>query len=105
MALPHPENAFGTAPIFVAEKPSSRKSIAAKERWTKYLDNAIFGFLALFAILLPHSIKGAERSWKIALVLWLVRLLIARVRPFRQPLVMPLLFYVVLSAISTILSP
>ena len=69
------------------------------------LDRAIFAFLALFALALPLSIKGAERSWKIALVLWLVKLLIERARPVPQPLTAPLLAFVSLSAISTILSP
>jgi len=78
---------------------------ANQSRWTRFLDPAIFGFLLLFAITLPHSIKGAERSWKIAFVLWLLKLAIERVRPFRQPLAVPLLAYVTLSAISTMLSP
>ncbi len=76
-----------------------------RSRWPRLLDYAIFGFLLLFAITLPHSIKGAERSWKIAFVLWLLKLAIERVRPYRQPLAAPLLAYVTLSAISTVLSP
>jgi O-Antigen ligase len=71
----------------------------------RLLDRAIFAFLALFAICLPFSIKGAERSWKITLVLWLVKLAVDRVRPLRQPLVAPLLAFVLLSAFSTVLSP
>jgi O-antigen ligase len=105
MALPRRESASDNSHIFVGGKSSKSESLVSKARWAAYLDNAIFGFLALFAILLPHSIKGAERSWKIALLLWLLKLVIVRMRPFKQPLVLPLLFYVVLSAISTILSP
>jgi O-antigen ligase len=59
----------------------------------------------LFAAALPHSIKGAERAWKIALVLWIIKLAVGRMRPFRQPLAAPLLAYVVFTAISTALSP
>jgi hypothetical protein len=105
MALPRRESAYDSGHIFVGAKSSKSESLVTKARLATYLDNAIFAFLALFAILLPHSIKGAERSWKIALLLWLLKIAIVRVRPFRQPLVLPLLFYVVLSAISTILSP
>ncbi len=76
-----------------------------RSRIAQFLDPVIFGCLALFAILLPHSIKGAERAWKLALILWLVKLVVDRVRPFKQPLTAPLLAYVVLSAISTLLSP
>ena len=105
MAFPYRETVSDTGQTFIAGDSVESESTLNKARWTQYLDNAIFAFLALFAILLPHSIKGAERSWKIALVLWLVKIVIARARPFRQPLVLPLLFYAVLSAISTILSP
>ena len=73
--------------------------------WASWLDGAIFFFLCLFAILLPHSIKGAQHSWQIACVLWLLKLAVERQRPFPQPLTAPLLAYVVCSAISTVLSP
>ena len=78
---------------------------ASTSPWTQFLDPAIFGLFLLFAVTLPHSIKGAERAWKIALILWLLKLAIERVRPFRQPLAAPLLAYVSLSAFSTMLSP
>jgi O-antigen ligase len=105
MALPYRASGSDTNEVFVAGKSSKNESPVTKVRWTQHLDNAIFGFLALFAILLPHSVKGAERSWKIALVLWLSKLVIGRMRPYMQPLTLPLLVYLVLSAISTILSP
>src|SRR5271157_894238 len=69
------------------------------------IDGIIFFFLMLFAILLPHSIKGAQHAWQIGFLLWLVKLALERKRPFRQPLTAPLLAYVTLSAISTALSP
>jgi O-Antigen ligase len=69
------------------------------------MENATFFFLCLFAILWPHSIKGAQHAWQIAFVLWLVTLAVERRRPLSQPLTAPLLAYVVLSAISTMLSP
>ena len=56
-------------------------------------------------LLLPHSIKGSQHAWQIAFVLWLLKLAVERKRPFPQPLTAPLLAYVVLSGISTALSP
>jgi O-antigen ligase len=88
--------------------PASRSvlnSNGGNSTWLGFLDPAIFGLFILFVATLPHSIKGAERAWKIAFVLWLLKLAIARVRPFRQPLVAPLLAYVTFSTISTMLSP
>jgi hypothetical protein len=76
-----------------------------RSRLSKFLDCGIVASLMLFAISLPHSIKGAERSWKIALVLWLVKFAVDRTRPFQQPLAAPLLAFVTLSAISSALSP
>ena len=73
--------------------------------WSGWLDGAIFFFLCLFAVLWPHSIKGAQHAWQIAFLLWLLKLAVERKRPFPQPLTAPLLAYVVLSAISTLLSP
>ena len=74
-------------------------------KYARILDGAIYFFLGLFAILLPHSIKGAQHAWQIACLLWLMKLLVTRKRPFLQPLSAPLLAYVVLSGISTALSP
>ncbi|MGA2902390.1 MAG: O-antigen ligase family protein [Candidatus Korobacteraceae bacterium] len=71
----------------------------------RFLDGAIFFFLCLFAILLPHSIKGAQHSWQIAFLLWLGKLAVERKRPFSQPLSAPLCAYIVFSGISTALSP
>ena len=75
------------------------------KRWGIWLENAVFFFLCLFAILWPHSIKGAQHAWQIAFLLWLLTLAVERRRPFPQPLTAPLLAFVVLSAISTSLSP
>ena len=87
--------------------PASQPGVhwGASRRWGKWLDGAIYFFLCLFVILLPHSIKGSNHAWQIALILWLVKLVVERKRPFPQPLSAPLLAYLVLSAISTLLSP
>jgi O-antigen ligase len=74
-------------------------------RWPRWLQGAVFFFLCLFAILWPHSIKGAQHAWQIAFLLWLLTLAVERRRPFPQALIAPLLAYVVLSAVSTLLSP
>src|SRR5580698_9005421 len=97
------------SPSSTAEMPQSSvaqpNSSAPKPHGTGFLDGAIFAFLCLFAILLPHSIKGAQHSWQLALLLWLVKLVVDKSRPVRQPLSAPLLAYIVFSAISTFLSP
>src|SRR5271169_4892630 len=81
---------------------ASRPSVAA--RWLRWLEGLIFFFLILFAVLLPHSIKGARHAWMAAGFLWLAKLAIERKRPFPQALSAPLLAYIVLSGISTALS-
>src|ERR1700690_75373 len=89
-----------------ASPPTARAGAAsgfgAGKRW---LEGAIFLLFMLFAILLPHSIKGAQHAWKLAFLLWLIKLAVERKRPWPQPLAPPLLAYVVLSGISRALSP
>ncbi len=84
----------------------SRAQVLSPEaaRWVWRLEGLIFFFLALFAILLPHSIKGARHAWMAAGFLWLAKLAIERKRPFPQALSAPLLAYIFLSGISTALS-
>jgi O-antigen ligase len=85
----------------VASQPDGPVRYSEAARW---LEGLIFFFLILFAILLPHSIKGARHAWMAAGFLWLAKLAIERKRPFPQALSAPLLAYIVLSGISTALS-
>ncbi len=89
----------------VARPPDGRVLSSEAARWARWLEGLIFFFLILFAILLPHSIKGARYAWMVAGLLWLTKLAIERKRPFPQPLSAPLLAYILLSGISTALSP
>jgi O-antigen ligase len=75
-----------------------------KTHLSRWIERSIFFFFILFAGLLPHSIKGAQHSWRLAFLVWLAFLLIERRRPFPQPLAAPLLAYITLSGISTILT-
>ncbi len=68
------------------------------------LHAVIFFFFGLFAILLPWSIKGARYAWIAAFYLWLIWLLVQRKRLYSQPLVLPLLAYIVLSGLSCVFS-
>lgn len=72
--------------------------------WVWCVQNAIFGFLLLGAIAIPHSIKGANHAFKAALILWLMAVIFGGKRIVRQPLALPLLFYVLFSGISSALS-
>ena len=82
-----------------------RGSISTRLSRRKILNTAIFVFLCLFAILLPHSIKGSQHAWQLACLVWLAAMFLQRQRPLSQPLTAPLLAYIVCSAISTALSP
>ena len=89
----------------VARQPDGPVRSSEATHWVRWLEGLIFFFLILFAILLPHSIKGARYAWMAAGLLWLAKLAIERKRPFPQALSAPLLAYIVLSGISTALSP
>ncbi len=89
----------------IARPPDGPGLSSEAAAWVRRLQGLIFFFLILFAVLLPHSIKGARHAWMAAGFLWLAKLAIERKRPFRQALSAPLLAYIVLSALSTALSP
>ena len=76
-------------------------------RLSTYLDRAIYFLFILFAASLPFSVKGAQHAWKLAFLLWLIKLGIDRKHPLPAPrsLLLPLICFVVLSAISSTLSP
>ncbi len=80
--------------------------VAAVREWPvgAYLNVAIFLFFALFAILLPWSIKGARYAWMAAFCLWLIDLVVERKRLRPQPLALPMLAYILLSGISCVTS-
>ena len=105
MALAKSTPASDTVQSSADNNTSSFPVDPSESRRTGLLDPIIFGLFVLFAITLPYSIKGAERAWKIAFVVWLLKLAIDRVRPLAQPLAAPLLAYVSWSAFSTMLSP
>lgn len=73
--------------------------------WTGSLETGIYFFFILFAILLPWSIKGARYAWMAAFVLWLLQVVFGCKPVGEQPLVLPLLAYLVMSGISTAFSP
>ncbi len=74
---------------------------AVASRWLGY---AIFFCLLFFTAALPHSIKGAQHGWRIASLLWLLKLAVDRKRPHPQALSAPLLAYITLSGASSLLS-
>ena len=88
-----------------AAPPQDRGPVSPKLSFSKILQGAISVFLCLFAVLVPHSIKGSQHAWQIAFLLWLLALVVQRRWPFPQPLTASLLAFVVLSGISSALSP
>jgi len=74
-------------------------------KWAYHLPRVIFCFLFAFVVLLPNLTKAAGLAFLIAFFLWLIRLAVERKGMLEQPLVLPLLAYIVLSGISTALSP
>jgi hypothetical protein len=85
----------------IHEREPNRSTAAPLAR---YSNGIIYFSLVLFVLLLPYSIKGARRAWMAAFVTWLITLAVRRTRMFEQPLVLPMLAYVVFSGISTAMS-
>lgn len=80
---------------------------ASASRLSRYLERAIYFLFIIFAASIPFSVKGAQHAWKLAFFLWIIKLVAERQRPSVAPrsLLLPLLCFVVLSGISSALSP
>ncbi len=75
-------------------------------RSIEILDRGITAFLFLFVLFQPVSIAGAEIAYTGAAVAWLTRLAIVRRGVLQSsPLDLPILVYLLLCAVSTILAP
>lgn len=72
-----------------------------KSRW---LSDVIFFFFLLFVSAAPHSIAATQIAYSGALLFWLAGLVLGRHKLEPQRLVLPLLAYLSLTAISTALS-
>jgi hypothetical protein len=71
------------------------------ERW---LSRGTFFFLAVFVAAAPDSIAVAQIAYSGALLCWLLRWVAGRLTPRPQPLVFPLLVFLLLSTLSAALS-
>lgn len=70
----------------------------------KWLRRAVFSFLVLFVASAPHSIAGTQVAYSGAVLFWLLNWILGYWRPVEQPLVLPSLVFVILSAVSAALS-
>ena len=78
----------------------------ASRRLPKILDGVAMGFLFLFALVQPLSIAATHISYAGAALAWLARLVVVRRRGLcSSPLDLPILIYLVLSALSALQSP
>lgn len=69
----------------------------------KWLTRAVFFFLVIFVAAVPHSIAAAQIAYSGAVLFWLLNWILGYWRPVGQPLVLPSLFFVILSAVSAAL--
>jgi hypothetical protein len=95
---------FGAVVPSPAEELSQSKSrwwVIGRERW---LDAALFFCFILFVLCAPIATKGAVTAFRAALLLWLAKILIERRKLERQPLALPLLLFLLFTAVSTIFS-
>ncbi len=80
-----------------------------KSRWaTKipigWLDSSLFICLAAFVLCAPLATKGAVTAIRAALLIWIVKILVEGRKFHRQPLVLPLLWFLLLTGASSAFS-
>src|ERR1700682_4142820 len=94
-------NDFGDAVHSPAEALDNPWWVIGRERW---LDAALFLCFILFVLCAPIATKGAVTAFRAALLLWLAKILIERRKLEPQPLALPLLLFLLFTAVSTIFS-
>jgi O-antigen ligase len=84
------------------ENPLSEEGLSAAALW---LDRLIIFWLFVFAVFAPHSIAVTQGAWLFALLFWVLRWCV-RPRPVwpRSPVVLPLLLFFGVTAISVAFS-
>ena len=95
---------FGDAirsPALEVSKENSRWWVLRRAAW---LDAALFFCFILFVLCAPIATKGAVTAFRAALLLWLAKILIERRKLEPQPLALPLLLFLLFTAVSTIFS-
>src|ERR1700716_4164079 len=97
----HDFGAVVPSPADELSRGKIRPWVIGRERW---LDAALFFCFILFVLCAPIATKGAVTAFRAALLLWLGKILIERGKIERQPLVLPLLLFLLFTTVSTIFS-
>src|SRR4030088_3144117 len=69
-----------------------------------WLDAALFFCLTAFAFCAPLATKGAVTAFRVAILIWLAKILVDGRKFHRQPLAVPLLLFLFFTGASTIFS-
>lgn len=84
---------------------SSRSSLTLlRQKIASVLDHVVFICFCGIAVFAPHSVEWAFRAFKAALVVWILRIVIASKKFQPQPLLAPSLLFLALAAVATWLS-
>ena len=55
---------FPSSAAQVEARRAPRSAESARRRWTRWLEHLIFFFFLLFALALPHSVKGTHHAYE-----------------------------------------
>jgi O-antigen ligase len=90
--------------VHLANQQDKSGSPTCSSRLAGRLQTAIFVCLAAVALCAPISTKGAVNAFRAAAVFWLIALCTRRVKLKAQPLALPLVLFLLLTAISSAFS-
>ena len=88
---------------------SPPEKIRQHRRWAakipiRWIDTSLFICLSAFVLCAPLATKGAVTSIRAAFVVWIVKMVVEGRKFHRQPLVLPLLLFLLLTGASTVFS-
>jgi len=91
-------------PVHLIDQPDTVNDTAPGGRLALWLENSVFVCLAAVALLASLSTKGAVNAFRAATLLWLVSLITRRRSLLSQPLALPIILFLVLTAVSSAFS-
>jgi O-antigen ligase len=90
--------------VHPANQQDKSSASSGDSRVARWLQTATFVCLAAVALCSPLSTKGAVNAFRAAAVLWLIALCTRKAKLKAQPLTLPLILFLILTAISSALS-
>lgn len=101
---PYPQALIEPVAPSVVDKAKSRTLGKTRLKVGIWLDRAIFAWLCFLAAVAPHFVHAGRFALKAVLLLWVIRFFVVPRKSEGQPLIVPMLAFLVLASLATAMS-